>query len=1301
MKRNNTIKIKLFTQITLVIFLISNYKFIIAQPIFIENQGQFEENIFYKLKHNAGNIFFEKNKITYHLFQKDQLYKIKHQQTKNPIIKGHVYSTTFIGSNLENNIVGENKKKFHHNYFLGNDSSKWVSNIPIFNKVKYSNLYKGIDLIYYEKNGHLKYDFIVSPNTKTEKIRIRYDGIDNLYIKSGHLILPTSFGNIIEQAPMAYQYINNQKKEIKCKFVLKNNIIQFVFPDGYDKNLELIIDPVLIFSTYSGSTADNWGQTATYDNNGNLYAGSISFSVGYPTTTGAYQSAFGGGSTDICISKFSANGSSLLYSTYIGGSDNENPHSLIVNDNDELYLMGSSGSNNFPTTNGSYDITFNGGDSWGFINYGSGFYVTYPNGIDIIVTKFSSSGNNLIASTFVGGTKNDGINESGANTYTSAGLCNFYADEYRGEINLDNQGNCYIASTTNSLDFPTINASQSSNGGLQDAVIFQLDQNLSNLLWSTYYGGNGNDAAYSVQLNNNNIAYFTGGTMSNNLTTNSNSVQPNHNGGVDGFIAKFDPNLGSLLSSSYIGTNGYDQCYFVQIDNNDNIFLFGLTTNAYPTFPVGIYSSIGSQFIHKINSDLDSTLLSTTFGNGTLNKNITPSAFLVSDCGLIYTCGWGGLNGSGTTNNLPITTGSNNNAYQASTDGADFYLAVFEQDMQSILYATYFGGSQSSEHVDGGTSRFDKNGKVYQAVCAGCPGNNDFPSTPLAWSTTNGSSTNCNLGVFKFAFETINTAISIPNYYACIPNSYQFNSQSQGGNLYYWDFGDGNYSNLMNPTHLYTDTGEYFVSLVVSDSISCVISDTAIIQINVYAVDNAEIIGDSILCPNSNGVLTAYGGSDFIWSTSGTVFNDSSQQIVVNPSINTTYMVVAIDSCGSDTAYFNLYVYNDQYDISNDTVICLGDSIMLSASGGIQYRWYGNNIIYTDSAYPIVFPNQDSYYFVDITSANGCFFYDSLNIEIDSNLPNIILADTLNLCSGDSLLISPLNIDNALWSPFENISDSNTVNIWSNTESDITYYISSENSCGLSNDSIIILVFGYSGKAFGDTSICKGDSAYIYALDGINYFWYPTENLIYPDSCCNYVYPNINTTYNVIIENDFGCVDTFSVLINVNDVPSVNAGEDIWAKYGQSVFLSGNVNTTIYHWESPHWMSCYNCLNPEINPTQNTFYVLNAINSFGCINSDTVEVNLNGNLFVPNTFTPNDDGANDFFEIKGEYINNYEIWIYTRWGELVFNSKNINDSWDGYYKNLPAIIDGYIWKIEYTDFEKNKIKLNGHVNLIR
>ena len=137
------------------------------------------------------------------------------------------------------------------------------------------------------------------------------------------------------------------------------------------------------------------------------------------------------------------------------------------------------------------------------------------------------------------------------------------------------------------------------------------------------------------------------------------------------------------------------------------------------------------------------------------------------------------------------------------------------------------------------------------AVCAGCFNNNDFPTTPGAWSSTNGSTTNCNLGVFKFALEDINTAISVPNYYACIPNSYQFSSQSSGGNLYYWDFGDGNTSNLMSPSHLYADTGVYSVSLIVADSVSCVLSDTAFIQLSVYGEDNAVIIGDSLLCPGS------------------------------------------------------------------------------------------------------------------------------------------------------------------------------------------------------------------------------------------------------------------------------------------------------------------------------------------------------------------------------------------------------------------------------------------------------------------
>ena len=278
-------------------------------------------------------------------------------------------------------------------------------------------------------------------------------------------------------------------------------------------------------------------------------------------------------------------------------------------------------------------------------------------------------------------------------------------------------------------------------------------------------------------------------------------------------VTKYLTSNGNILASTYIGDGGFNQCYFVQIDLNNDVFLFGLTDSSYNIYPANVYNSIGSQFIHKLDSNLSNTLVSTSFGNGSLSKNITPSAFLVSNCGLIYISGWGGLNSlNGTSNNMPLV-----NSIQSNTDGSDFYLAVFDLDMQSMLYGGYFGGDESNEHVDGGTSRFDKNGKIYQAVCAGCQGNNDFPTTPNVVSNNNGGQF-CNLGAFKFDLESISSSISIPNYFACLPNSYQFTSLSQGGNQYLWDFGDGNSSNIDSPNHNYSDTGTYNVSLIVSDS---------------------------------------------------------------------------------------------------------------------------------------------------------------------------------------------------------------------------------------------------------------------------------------------------------------------------------------------------------------------------------------------------------------------------------------------------------------------------------------------------
>ena len=233
---------------------------------------------------------------------------------------------------------------------------------------------------------------------------MEYEGADRLFLKNGNLHIQTSVNEIIEQKPFAYQVIAGKTVEVPCIFSLNKNILTFEFPNGFDNTIPLVIDPVLTFSTYTGSIADNWGYTSTYDANGNLYAGGIVFGLGYPFTTGAYQTASGGG-IDIGISKFNSNGTGLIYSTYLGGTSSEIPHSLIVNNNNELLVYGTTGSLNFPITAGAYDVSFNGGTAVTVTGA-----VPFPNGSDIFISKFNAAGSALSGSTFIGGSGNDGLN---------------------------------------------------------------------------------------------------------------------------------------------------------------------------------------------------------------------------------------------------------------------------------------------------------------------------------------------------------------------------------------------------------------------------------------------------------------------------------------------------------------------------------------------------------------------------------------------------------------------------------------------------------------------------------------------------------------------------------------------------------------------------------------------------------------------------------------------------------------------------------------------------------------------------
>jgi gliding motility-associated-like protein len=827
---------------------------------YVKNNGQWESNILYKAKIGGGWVWLEQDGFSF-VFQNqadlEEGHKNRHRKKKNYKedlkVRSHAYRLQFIGHNNVHGVLSNEESSEKHNYFLGNDPSKWAGNVPLFHEVQFGGLYSGIDMKIHSGEGHFKYDYIVQPGAAVSSIKWKYEGVAPV-IRDGKLLIATNAGEVIEEKPYAYQVINGKVKEVNCVYVSRGGEFSFAFPKGYDTGAELIIDPTLIFSTYTGSTADNWGFTATYDNNGSLYSGGIAFASGYPTTAGAYDVTYSGGVTDVVISKFTPTGNALIYSTYLGGSATEAPHSLFVDGNGNLIVMGTTSSNTFPTTAGCYDASFNGGTSV----TPNGF--AYTAGSDIFVTKFNAAGNALIGSTFVGGTLNDGFN-------IHATLSHNYSDEMRGEVVVGPAGDIYVCSSTLSTNFPTTaGALATAAPAQQNGCAFKMNSTLTALSWSTYIGGTLADAAYSIKPSSNGNVFVTGGTMSTNFPVTPGTIRTTSAGGADGFVVALSGVNGSQVAGSYFGTAAYDQTYLLEIDLNDDVYVAGQTRGAYPV-TAGVYSNPGSsQFIHKFNPALTTTAYSTVFGKGsTTATDISLTAFLVDNCQNVYVSGWGGsTNTQGTTTGLPVTP----DAYDATTDGSDFYFIVLERNAQSLLYGTFFGGSPA-EHVDGGTSRFDKNGTIYQAVCAGCGGSDNFPTTPGVWSNTN-NSTNCNLGALKMEFNYLGieaSANAAPNIIACDP-PYDVNFQGSSTAVnHFWNFGDGSpNSTALNPVHTYTGVGNFTVMYVAIDSSTCNIADTVYLSVQILA---AEVFDATFNIPPYNPCVTGTFDIDLEFTGSG------------------------------------------------------------------------------------------------------------------------------------------------------------------------------------------------------------------------------------------------------------------------------------------------------------------------------------------------------------------------------------------------------------------------------------------------
>lgn len=1215
----------------------------------VENKGQWPQDVLYATDVEHGKVFLVKDGFTYHFFDVSSVSAAHNGQAQptpgSTRIRGHVFHQQFLQANLGAGHFGKHIQKAYFNYFLGNDPAHWAGNCRAYAEVQRQSVYPQIDMHYYVEDFNLKYDWVVHPGGDASSIRWKYEGVENVVIEDGRLVVKTSVNTCYEQRPLAYQIIGGEKILVKCDFNLTNGEVSFVLGD-YNSDVDLIIDPVLVFSTYSGSFSDNFGYTATYDSQGNLYSGSSAFGQGYPTTVGAYQTTWGGGDgqgflagTDIAISKYDASGTFMQWSSFLGGLNDELPHSLICNEQDEVIVYGTTSSLNFPTTSGAFDTVFNGGSAFAPVGVGT----DYVNGSDIILTRFNVTGSALMASTFLGGSGNDGVN-------TSSILKFNYADEFRGEVDIDDDGNIFLASTTFSLNFPIVNGFQNVLSGTMDACVVKMNSDFSDIIWSTYIGGSNDDTGNSVAFSSTGEVYVCGGTRSTDFPVTFAVLHSTNQGGTaDGWIARISSDGETLVKSTYFGSDAFDQLYFVELDSEDQVHVYGQTTATANTFVInaGWSEPNSGLLITKLNPLLSIIEWSTTFGTGEGKPNLSPAAFTVDVCGKIYVSGWGGNTNTSSNPLTDNTTGMTvtPDAYQSTTNGGDFYLMVLEADASALVYASFFGGGTSQEHVDGGTSRFDRKGIIYQSVCAGCGSNDDFPIFPSnAVSPTNNSS-NCNNGVFKFDFQLPLTVADFEmSPVACVEQAVSFTSTSLYAATYNWNFGDGGTSNLVNPIHAYLNAGEYEVTLIVTHPSTCNETDTLVRTITIVE-PGVSSLGDAVSCNGESiaiGLINPTPGDSYTWTPNQFISDVNDPNPMFTPGVSTDYVLLVQHGACVDTVYQHVEVSTIALTVQEDVVLCDPGNTSLTC---------------------------------DVTS-NG--------------IPTIVWS--LNTDGSD-----PINAD----------PQAESINLTVNTPTTV-YVFASLNGCEV-QDEIQITLVSFQTEIEGDFTACENDTVTLSILDPnptFVYTWSPASLVLsgQGSSSVDVVVPE-TTTFSVLGESPDGCTAEDEVVVEVSDLNSsvvaVSASPSVVVQ-GQSSQLVANPSGYTYSWTPASYLSSTTIYNPVASPVETMTYSV-SITDGECSVDGEVTIRVVDfvcgapSIYVPNAFTPNEDNRNEWVYVRGNNITEMYFVIYDRWGEKVFETNDQTIGWNGYFKDKPVDPAVFVYYLEVkcdggqTYFEKGNI----------
>jgi gliding motility-associated-like protein len=1221
-----------------------------AQIGFIENKGQYDEEIAYQAQFSTHLLYLDQEGFSLLMHDEKHWSKLvtEFHDYKNSDYPNDSFTLAFqhvkyvlLGANLSNH-TGSHEFSERYNFFIGNDASHWAVDLPKYTKILYKNIYPNIDLEYETIDERFKYNFILNPGADINDIQLKIEGAESVRVTSDRIYVNTRFGEFSEVMPVSYEVASGTKTPIKMNYIQRGDYIGFYTP-FFKSKVTTVIDPELIFSTYSGSTADNFGFTATYDDSGALYSGGIvtapTLIAGgrYPATPGAfdvtYNNGTGGFPCDIAISKYASDGKTLEYATYLGGSSNESPHSLIVDNDFNLLIFGTSSSSNYPTVAGSYDVTINGSS-------------------DIIVTKLNRNGSTLLGSTFVGGLSADGLNDNNSTKY-------FYADDYRGEVNLDLNGNVLIASCTFSSDFPTTpGALQGAKSMDQDGVVFSLSPDLKNLRWSTFFGGSGHDGMYSIDVNSKGQLIVAGGTSSQDLQGTQDAYSPTYNGGtVDGFVSILTADGGQVVRTSYYGTVLYDQVLLAEVDLQDNVYIVGHSTGNIAT-KGNVYSNTnGKQFFAKFNPDLTVLELATVYGSGGGRPDITINAFLVDECGKIYASGWGSddqFQSNWSLGNMPISSDA---AYK-TTNKKDFHIVVLEKDFESLVYGTYFGGNTTGDHVDGGTSRFDKRGIIYQSVCSSCPpgnpspGNyNDFPTTSGAYAELN-LSPRCSNASFKMAVVEPNLKPT-------------------------------------TPSPLYT--------IDIADTVTVTVFDTFELA---YQVRDPE--GDSVYVNFDIPTDLRADLIEYVDSAAGKpLINARFRMFFTCKNANKTYKIkVHARDIGCPSASENdgeiTIIVRDVPVLPPPDVLCLN----FINDGTLRIDW-------------------------EATDSSRYFYRMSLH-KIDPNGGKTVLVTTLSQLGGsyvDADVVDPRNREYNYYLVVENICGklgSQSYNLNSVKESEVPVEATYLKTATVNRRNVEVTFLKSNEVDFGHYEIYRG------SRDGKSSMRYITS--VFDINDTTYIDSTVNVDafsycYQVRVSDNCGHLSTLSnegCTIVLRGL-AINKKEET-PRFKFDLHWDDYVTwpTGVVYYELKRSVDT-GSLRPIVrvnSPTldytdQNLdydwggyWYSVIAYEAPGSMNatsrSNDIYLIQPPLVFVPNAITANKDGLNETFRWSDVFVREFEMRLYNRWGEKVFETTDKNAAWDGTYKeNETSFSNVYFWVVTYKGWDNFVHHDKGTLTIVR